>query len=214
MIVILPSSVVAQDANRGMLHNAGGTYLNDMLAPPATAIFPDSLLQTLNGYGARIEMMGTAMQVGPETMMQFQGNLMVLLHGSLKVDTEREMPVLVGCVTVSPETRAQTQFDVTDLGEKVRITVVQNDVHIHYHGLPRGAKKGAALDEVLHPGEPVLREERCGPAPNPTQGYTAKGPIFGGDGPWLAGGGLVAVGIACLIYCRGNDPAPISASAP
>ena len=210
MIVILPTSLVAQNSGRAMLHNDGGTYLNDSPAPNSTAIFPDSLVQTLKGHSARIDAEGTAAQLPPETVVQFQGNLFVLVQGSLQMDTAREMEVLVGCITVSPITSARTRYDVTDVDGKVKVTAYENDLKVYHHGAGRGAKQSAGSEVTVHQGEQVTREERCGAAARPVQGVAAKGGLLSSRYAEVAG--VVAIGFACWVVCRGDDP--ISPSKP
>ena len=51
---------------------------------------------------ARIEMIGSSVDVNPETMVQFQGDELALDDGSLSVNTSRGLRIRVGCVTVTP----------------------------------------------------------------------------------------------------------------
>ncbi|MGA9807439.1 MAG: hypothetical protein WA350_07335 [Candidatus Sulfotelmatobacter sp.] len=110
MIVIVPSSLIAQGTGRALLHSDGGTWLNGDPAPETSAIFPDSLVQTQQGYSARIDAEGSSVQVRPETVVQFQGDELTLDHGRLQLDTAREMKVIIGCITVSPITSDRTQL--------------------------------------------------------------------------------------------------------
>jgi hypothetical protein len=102
MIVIVPSSLFAQGTGGALLHSDGGTWLNENPAPATAAIFRDSLVQTQKGYSARIDAEGSTVLIGPETVVQFQGNELTLDHGSLRLDTATEMTVIVGCITINP----------------------------------------------------------------------------------------------------------------
>ncbi len=211
MIVLVPSSLMAQDNGRAMLHNNGGTWLNENLAPPSTAIFPDSLLQTQKGYSARIDAEGSTVQVAPETVVQFQGLELALDHGHLQLDTAREMKVLIGCVTVTPITYDRTQFDVTDIDGKVKVVAYKNDVKIELHGSALRKTKGESSSTIVREGEQATRSEHCGVPVRPGTGATP-GPVL--DSALARDAGfIVVVGVAaCLLLCFGDEP--ISPSKP
>lgn len=204
MIVILPTSLLAQDANRGMLYNDGGTWLNENPAPASAAIFPDSLVQTQKGHVARIDVEGSTVLVGPETMVQFQGHELVLDHGSLRVDTAREMEVIVGCISIIPNNSDLTQYDVTDVDGRVRIVAFKKDVKVQSHGgALRRPKPSASSDALVREGQQATREEHCGGPTTPTQ--TANAAIL--NTRVAEGLGIAAVGaLICLGLCREDDP--------
>lgn len=203
MIVILPTSLAAQDPTRGLLHSNGGTWLNEAPAPNIAAIFPDSLVQTQAGYAARIEVEGSSILVLPETMLQFQGLELALDHGTLQVDTARKMEVIVGCVRITPVNSDRTQFDVTDAGGRVTVSVSKNDVKIHSHAAELQKSKGIPSDAILHPGQHASRVDHCGPATR-TQAPGVPGVL---DNPVAAAvGGVGAAVLICLGVCHGDDP--------
>jgi hypothetical protein len=206
IVAMLPASLPAQFAGGAMLHNDGGTYLNDEVAPNSTAIFADAFLQTQRGHHANIEAAGTTVFMQPETVAQFQGNLWVLVHGTLQMGTSRGMPVLVGCLTITPTSLDQTQFDVIDMDGKVKIIAHKNDVKIHSHAaVYRGSKDDTRSDAIVHEGEEATREERCGLAMRASQPVGANNGIM--DSRWAIGAGGVAVFvIACLGLCHDDDP--------
>ena len=142
----------------------------------------------------------------PETVAQFQGNLWVLVHGTLQLGTTREMPVLVGCLTITPVNWDQTQFDVIDVDGKVKIIAHKNDVKIHSHAAAyQGSKQGAHSDAIVHEGEEVTREDRCGLPIRGTQPSDASNAIL--NRPLVIGAAALAVGtIACLGLCHDDDP--------
>jgi hypothetical protein len=212
MIVILPTSLLAQDPNRGLLHNDGGTWLNDVPAPAVAAIFPDSLVQTQKGHFARIDVEGSSVLIQPETMVQFQGHELVLDHGTLQVDTSRGVEVIVGCITVTPVNSDRTEYDVTDGGGKVRVAAAKNDVKIHLHGsMVRESKQGSSSDSIVHEGQHSTRSEHCGGVIRPLQGQGATVPLLDTSAAKIAGGMIVGV-VACLGLCHTDDP--ISPSKP
>lgn len=203
MIVISPASLLTQSTDRGLIHSDGGTWLNGSPAPAISAIFPDSLVQTQAGHSARINLEGSTVLIGSETIVQFQGNELALDHGALQLDTAREMKVLIGCVSVTPITSDRTQYNVTDVDGRVKVVALKNDVKIHLHGAAHRSKQGSSSDLIVREGEQATRRDRCGALLQPTQ---ADGPIL--EQPLLWGTGVVVAGaVTCLGLCHGDDPA-------
>lgn len=212
MIVLMPSSLLAQGSDRALLHSDGGTWLNGSPAPETSAIFRDNLIQTQKAHSARIDAEGSSVVVQPETVVQYEGDELMLDHGSLQLGTASQMKVRVDCITVIPLTADRTQYNVTDVDGKVRVSALKNDVKIHYAGSAlRKSKQNGSSDVIVHQGEQATRDEHCGAAYEPTEGLDAKGAIL--NSTWARAAGVVAVGIvACLGLCHGDDP--ISPSKP
>lgn len=206
MIVILPASLMGQDSGRAMMHTDGGAWLNGNPAPNSSAIFPNDLIQTQKGNTAKIDADGSTVTVQPETIVQFEGNELVLDHGNLQLNTSRGMRVRVNCMTVIPLTQEWTRYDVIDVDGKMSVVAYQNDVKIHYQGAAlRQSKQAGASDVTVHQSEQATREERCGAAARPAEVIDAKGAIL--NSTWAKGAGLAAIGIlACWALCRGDDP--------
>jgi hypothetical protein len=206
MVVVLPTSLMAQDSARAMLHHNGGVSVNGNPAPKSTAIFPHDLIQTQKGSIAKIEVYGSEVEVQSETSVQFEGDELILEHGSVQVNTSYEMRVRVSCLTVTPLARAWTLFDVTDVDGKVNVAAHEDDVEIHYRGAAlRQSKESAFSDVIVHHGEQATREERCGALATPSQPIDAGGKIL--TNPWVVGAGAVAIGVlTCWALCRGGEP--------
>jgi hypothetical protein len=206
MIVVVPSSLVAQNTGRAILHNNGGTWLNGNPAPEPSAIFPDALIQTQKTYIAKIDADGSTVLVQPETVVQFEGDELVLDHGSLQLNTTREMKVRVNCITVVPATSDWTQYDVTDVDGKVKVVAHKNAVKIHSADAAlRKSKQGISSDVIVREGEQATRDEHCGAPIKTTEGLSANGAIL--NSPWAKGAGLVAIGVlACVALCHSDDP--------
>jgi ferric-dicitrate binding protein FerR (iron transport regulator) len=206
MIVVLPTSLIAQDSARAMLHNDGGVWLNGNPAPNSSAIFAHDLIQTQKGSSAKIDAEGSTVTLQPETIVQFEGDELVLDHGSLQVDTSHGMRVRVNCITVSPIKQAWTRYDVTDVDGKVTVAAHEEDVKIHYQGAAiRQSKQAAFSDVTVHQGEQATREERCGAAAKPADGIDADGAIL--NSIWAKGAGIVAISVlTCWALCRGDGP--------
>jgi hypothetical protein len=206
MIVLIPSSLLAQVSDRALLRSNGGTWLNGSPAPDTSTIFRDSLIQTQKAHSARIDAEGSSVVVQPETVVQYEGDELMLDHGSLQLGTASQMKVRVDCLTVIPITEDRTQYDVTDVDGKVKVAALRHDVKIHYAGGNlRKSKQNGSSDVIVHEGEQATREEHCGAAIKPTAGLDAEGAIL--NSPWAWKIGLVAAGIvACIGLCHGDDP--------
>lgn len=206
MILVVPTSFLAQDANRGLLYSNGGTRLNGSSAPAIVAIFPDSFLQTQPGYTARIDVPGSTVLIQSETVVQFQGHDLALEHGTVELDTARGMEVISGCITVTPITTERTHYTVTDVDGRVKVAASKNDVKIQVHGgTLRRSKPEESFDIIVRESEQATREERCGARANPASEAGATAGIL--SNPWVIGvAGVVVAVVACLGLCRHDDP--------
>jgi hypothetical protein len=210
MIALAPLPLLAQYSERALLRTDGGTWLNDNPAPAVSAIFPDSLIQTQANHSARIEAEGSTVLIGPETVVQYQGQELALDHGTLKLDTAGEWKVLIGCITITPINSNRTQYDVTDVNGKVEISALAKDVKVHLHGGVRQAKQSANSDFIVHEGEQKSHGEHCGAALlRPADVDTG---WLDSNAAKIAAGGLIVAG--CLaVFCLGGT-APVSPSQP
>ena len=212
MIVILPTSLTAQDSSGAMLHNEGGVWLNGNPAPNSSAIFPHDLVRTQKENKARIDAGGSTVTIEPETIVQFEGDELILEHGSLQVNTWRGMRVRVNCVTVSPPAQEWARYDVTDVDGRALVLAYQNDVKIHYSGPVTWRSKHVELADVtVYQGGQATHEDRCGEAPKTPDGNR---PVL--DSIWAKGAGIaVIVGVTCWVLCRENPVSPpVSPDAP
>jgi hypothetical protein len=213
MILILPTSLIAQDTSGAMLHHDGGVWVNGNSAPDSTAILPHDLVQTQKEHTATIDADGSTITLQPDTVVQFEGDELVLDHGGLQVNTSRGMRVRVNCITVIPVNQELTRYEVVDVDGRVRVSAQVNDVNIqHRSGDARRSKPAESENATLRQGEQATREERCGAAAKPADAIDAKGALL--NNIWARGLGIAAVGvITCYALCRDNGN-PISPSKP
>jgi hypothetical protein len=207
MIIVLPASLMAQSSGAAILHSEGGVWLNHNLAPTSSAIFPNDLIQTAKGTQAKIDAGGSAVTVQPDTIVEFDGDELLLDHGGLQVITSRALRVRVNCVTVTPVLLEWTRYDITDTDGKVHVAANQDDVKIHYSGAAgaQHSKQPAPSDATVHQGEEATREERCGVAAKLDKMVDADGPLL--DHLWVKIAGVVIIGVVtCWALCRGDDP--------
>ncbi len=206
MVMVLPASLIAQDFGRAMLHSDGGVWLNGQPAPNSSAIFPHDLVQTRPESTAKVDIDGSTVTIQPDTLVQFEGDELVLDHGSLQLNSARGMRVRVNCMTVVPLTQEWTRYTVIDAGGKVVVAAYENDVKIHYrHVASQRSKDTGSPDVTVHRGEQVTRDERCGARAKPAQILDANGAIL--NSTWARGTGIVAISVlTCWALCRGNEP--------
>ena len=206
MIVILPTFVLPQDSGRAMLHDDGGVWLNGNPAPNSSAIFLHDLVQTQNRNWAKIDATGSTATIQPDTIVQFEGDELVLEHGGVQMITSVGMKVRVNCITVIPLTQDWNRYEVIDVNGRVKVAAHQNDVKIHYRlAATRTSKQAKFSDVTVHQGEQVTREERCGAPAKPVAELAATGTIL--SSPWAIGiGGAAVVALTCWALCRGDEP--------
>jgi hypothetical protein len=206
MLVVVPTSLIAQDTARAMLHDEGGAWINGSPAPKSSAIFLHDSVRTEKENKARIDSEGSTVTVEPETIVQFEGDELVLEHGTLQVNTWRGMRVRVNCVTVSPPAQEWARYDVTDVDGTVSVLAHQNDVKLHYSGpVTWRSKHVEAADLTIYQGGQATHEDRCGEEAKPAGALDAKVPFL--NSIWAKGAGAVVIGvITCWALCRGDDP--------
>ena len=220
MVVFVPASLGAQDSAQGfpqsngraMLHNNGGTWLNQRPAPESAAIFIEALIQTEKDHSARIDTEGSTVTIGPDTSVQFEGDEIVLDHGTLQVSTVRELRVRVNCVTVIPITEDRTYYEVTDVDGKVKVVAYKKDVKVRAQGaLTRLSKKDTSSDAIVREGEQSTRSEKCGGAIKTPAAIDGKIAVLDTNWAKAVGAGVIGVSIFCVLFCRED---PVSPSKP
>jgi hypothetical protein len=216
MVVILPVSVLADDNAAAMLRSKGtGVLINKNPAPSSTALFPNSLIETQKDAVARIETSGSTAEINAETMVQFNGDELVLDHGTVSVNTSRGLRVRVGCLTIRPVNNTEwTHYDVTDVDGKVTVSALKNDASIDSQSSAAQQTKQSVRSNrvIVHEGEQKSREEKCGGAD-----MRKTGSIAGKDGilnsTLVQRAGFAITGaLICLGLCHNDDP--ISPSGP
>lgn len=215
MVVCLPASFAAegnaqgfpQSNGRAMLHNNGGTWLNQRPAPESAAIFMEALIQTQKDHSARIDAEGSTVTVGPDTSVQFEGDELVLDHGTLQVSTVRELRVRVNCVTVIPVTEDRTYYEVTDVDGKVKVVAYKKDVKVHAKGaVTRLSKKDNSSEAIVREGEQSTRSEKCGGAIQTPAATDGKLAVLDANWAKVTGVVVIAAPILCVLFCVGDNP--------
>ncbi len=210
LVLIVPVSLYAQETTGAILRGDGvGVFVNDTAAPSSTALFSDDVIRTEKNAAARIEATGSSADIGAETIVQFEGDELVLDHGSLSVNTTRGMKVRIGCLTITPVDDGNwTHYDVVDVNGKVTVSALKLDVYIDEHTKktqepkPTGNKSRDRVRET----EQKSREDKCGGGYlNPSDLPPGVGPIM--NSPWAIGAGAGAIiALTCFALCRSGNP--------
>jgi hypothetical protein len=210
LIVILPVSLLADDAAGAMLRSDGvGVFVNKNPAPASIALFPHDLVETQKNASARLEAAGSSADINPETMVTFEGDELVLDHGSVSVNTSRGLRVRVGCVTITPVTDAEwTRYQVADVDGKVDVSALKKNVYIdaRSRNLEPAKQSTRSSRTIVREGEQKSRTEKCGGEDTKeSQRLPGIDGILNSPYAIATGAGLI-VGVTCWALCRGSAP--------
>lgn len=215
LVIFLPISLLAQETAGAMLRsNGAGVLVNRNAAPATNALYRDDVIETQKLGSARIESTGSSADINPETMLEFEGDELVLDHGSLSVNTSRGLRVRVGCVTVTPVNLADwTHYEVADLDGKVTVSARKSDVYLDAKSRNlKQAKQDTKSDRsIVRESEQKSRDERC--AADARQKGVAPGSGAILNSPWAVGAGAAIVGTGIIWALHSNDD-PISPARP
>ncbi|MGO9085489.1 MAG: hypothetical protein ACLP6G_00030 [Terriglobales bacterium] len=206
LLATLPLSLAADDTGGAILHSSGSVLLNKNPVPSTGALRSDDLIETQSDAIARIELAGSAADMNPETMVQFNSAELILEHGSLSVNTSRGLKVRVGCVTVTPVRLEWTHYDVSDVDGKVTVAALKNDVYVESRSAnAQPARQSTRSDRaIVREGEQKSRQEKCGGATLKESSVAGRGPIMSSPYVmWPAAG--VIFGVARWVICCGDD---------
>jgi hypothetical protein len=213
MLILFPLSLMAADTGSAILRGSGGVWVNGVEVADSIAVFSGDLLETKPGFIANLDVEGSSVLIQGESVVKFQGDYLILEHGSVAVGTSTLMSVHVNCLKVEPLSNDRTQYDVTDTSGTVQVAAHKKDVRIErtaaLHKTP--AQSSPSESDVVHEGEQGTRDESavCGAASPAQAGHALnlKWPEIAG----ATGGGVL---VLCLILCRSKNPPAASPSLP
>lgn len=214
MVVLFPLSLSAADTGSAVVHSKGGVWVNGAEVVDSTAVFPGDSLETKPGFVANLDAEGSSVLIQAESVVKFQGNSLILEHGSVSVGTSTSMSVRVNCIKVTPVSDQRTQYDVTDTSGRVQVAANKNDVNITQGGVLQKSSKESSSSQsaTVHEGQQATRDEStaCGAAPPP--GAAGNAP----NAKWIEIGAGAGAGVLvlCLLLCKGSGPSSVSPSLP
>ena len=212
--MLFPLSLLAADTGSALLHSSGGVSVNGTDVADSTSVFAGDVIETRPGFVANLDGNGSSVLIQGESIVRFQGDYLVLDHGSVAVGTSTSMSVHVNCLKVEPITNDRTQYDVTDVSGKVDVAAHKNDVNIKRSGTLQKAssQNDTTQSATVHEGQTASRDESmaCGAAA-PREG--AGSPL---NAKWIEIGGGVAGGalVLCLLLCKSKSASNVSPTQP
>jgi hypothetical protein len=210
MAITLPVSLAADETAAAILRSIGsGVLVNSNPAPTSMALFANDLVETPQNAVARIELSGSTADINADTVVQFQGDELVLDHGSVSVSTTRGMRVQVGCLTVTPVNLSQwTQYNVSDVDGKVTVNAAKSDVYIDRRAKKAQESKNPSRStrDIVRVSEQKSREEKCGAAFVRGDNVAGLGAVMNSMWAKIVAGGAVGA-VVCLGLCHDDDPA-------
>jgi hypothetical protein len=214
MVLLFPLSLLAADTGSAVVHSSGGVWVNGAEVSDSTTVFSGDLLETKAGFVADLASEGSSVLIQGESIVKFQGDYLVLEHGSVAVGTSTSMSVHVNCINVEPLSNDRTQYDVTNLSTKVEVRAHKDDVNIRRGGTLRktSAESNSSESGTVHEGQQAMRDESitCGAAAVPHGAGTAVNTKWLEIGGGAGGGALVL----CLLLCKGSKQSSVSPSQP
>jgi len=169
-MAIVPVALLGQTP-AAILHAQGGVWVNGYEARDSSAIFSGDFLETKPAFSGTLTLEGTSVLMQPETVGKFEGDLLVLDHGSVSVETSKSFKVRVNCMTVTPVLNEFTQYEVTDVNATVRVAARKLDVNVHREtkGKPTAQSEASSEGGTVHEGEEKNYEESavCGAPAQP-----------------------------------------------
>jgi hypothetical protein len=211
-VILIPVWAAAEDAG-AMLESKGVVLVNgNQTVGLSSAIFSGALIETKDASGADITAPGTSVIVLPDSLVEFQGQIFSLEHGSISVLTSNGTAVRVHCLTIIPASMAWTRFEVMDVNGSIKIAARKNDVRVETIA-PSKKPKGVSASQGgnLREGEETTRYESDGCETMKTKKDTGAEPTATGGilsseyAKWFA---LAAIGgTGLFVAVRGDNPA-------
>jgi hypothetical protein len=223
LAAILPSSLLGQTpsplptsaAPSAILHTQGGVWVNEYEAHDSTSIFAGDLIETKPGFSATLTLEGTEVQIQPQSVLKFQGDVVELDHGDVAVGTSNSFKVKVNCLTVVPALNEWTQYEVIDVTGAVQVAARKLDVNVRREGgIAKPTPEAAAGQNAsVKEGQQASYEESevCGAPKEPTSAGNGVNPKWIEIGGGVVGGGVI---LCLVLLCRSSGKAPVSPDAP
>jgi len=208
LIATVSVFMTAQDTGAAIVRSSGTVLINKSPASATSTLFPGDRIETENNAIARIELAGSAADINPETVLQYESDELFLDHGSLSVNTARGLKVHAGCVTVTPVQLMPTHYEVSDVDGRVHVSALKDDVYIESRSSKtQTAKQSTHSDrDIVREGQQKSRDEKCG------GGILRQSRVPDGSGPIMSSpyaigtAAGVVLGVGCWALCRGDDP--------
>ena len=200
--------MLAGETPSAMLYTNGAAWLNGSDVPKSAAVFSGDLLQTRADSTASIQSNGSSVMVLADSLVKFEGPVVELEHGAVRVTTSRGMAARAGDVTVKPAANAWTEFQVTDVDGRVQIAANKGDLTVQ-------DDKGTT---TVAQGTQTTRDDTTDTAKKKKKVRHERGAATAAKGGIMSStpvvyGGLAAIGGA-TVWVLTRSGAPVSPSCP
>jgi hypothetical protein len=205
-MMVFPGSLFAADSNAAMLYTNGAAWVNGTHVPrTSSAIFYGDLLQTRSDSVANINEAGSSITILADSLVTFEGTSLDIDHGGVMVSTSRSVATTAGDVKVTPVSNSWTEFNVTDLDGKVRISAKKGDLNVN------NGKETVLLAQ----GQETTQDDSSNDDQDGKKKKKRKAsgavPAAGGgilNSPWAIGaGGAAVIGVTTWVLIQSSNPA-------
>jgi hypothetical protein len=208
LLLVFPGSLFSADSNAAMLYTNGAAWINGTHVPrSSSAIFFGDILQTRSDSVASINETGSSITVLADSLVTFEGASLDIEHGGVTVSTSKSVSTTAGDVKVTPVSDSWTEFNVTDLDGKVRISARKGSLNINDGKetvlLAQGqetTRDDSTNDDQDGKKHKKNRRQQGGAVP------AAGGGLL--NSPWAVGaGGAAVIGVTTWVLIQSSNPA-------
>jgi hypothetical protein len=195
LVVLFPMQMFAGESAAAILYTNGAAWLNGENVPKSAALFTGDMLQTRSDSTASIQASGSNVMVLADSLVKFEGSLVELEHGGVRVTTSRGLAARAGEVTIKPAGTSWTEFQVVDVDGRVQIAANKGDVTVQDSQGTTTVSQGqqTTRDDTNDTEKRKKRRKRAGGAATAAGGGIMSSPavvygalgVGGGVGIWL-----------------------------
>ncbi|MDP9162299.1 MAG: hypothetical protein M3O09_18990 [Acidobacteriota bacterium] len=134
VVLLISFAIIGADGTTrpaAVLHATGKVQVNHAGSRSVTTLFPGDSVQT-DGYSvANIIAGGSSVLVPPSGSVIFMGNTVELMQGQMTISTSAGMSAIANGFTISPISKQQSKFDVTENEDTVVIASRQGSLSVN-----------------------------------------------------------------------------------
>jgi hypothetical protein len=130
ILTFAPASLLAVDSGVAMARPYGSAWLNGIVLEQPSAIFPGDSVQTGAKSVLKIGSSGSNLVVLSDSLIKFEGGVVSVEHGGVKLVTSKLMSARAGSVVAAPASATSTEFEFSDAAGSVRIVALKGDLRI------------------------------------------------------------------------------------
>jgi hypothetical protein len=202
LILLMPATVLGADVHAGVVYGTGSVFVNGSQLPNSMPVLPGDIIETKEPSVARIDIIGSTTNIGPNAIVRFRDVGIALDRGAILVATGNSLSVFARDFRITPTSATWTQFEVIRSGGMIQITARKSSVTISC---------GVGVPTLIKEGQQITRADaqNCGLGAKGASGAptAAKGPILAS--PWAQGAGAAAAG-SVLVWTLSHSDEPVS----